>query len=133
MGGKTTSRVYRAAREGLAEAWNVNVKQVLAVREGGTMAVLPVLQTELGCDAVQMALSQASGAAHLPNERMSRLVLARAVDAIAAALTLLGTEATNVPTNGEEVGNILDVPNPGETDKSDMLGRVQRPKPIQTS
>jgi len=84
-----TSKVFCAARAAVAEAWKMEESDVLAVREGGTIAILPLLEAELGCDAVQMAFSQASDAVHLPNERMSRAVLARAVDAIAGTLTRL--------------------------------------------
>ncbi|CAE7499824.1 DBP1, partial [Symbiodinium sp. CCMP2456] len=80
---KPTSKVFRAARAAVATAWKLEESAVLAVREGGTIAILPLLEAELECDVVQMAFSQASDAVHLPNERMSRSVLARAVDAIA--------------------------------------------------
>lgn len=86
---KPTSKVFCAARAAVADAWKMDESAVLAVREGGTIAILPLLEAELGCDVVQMAFSQASDAVHLPNERMSRTVLARAVDAIAGTLSRL--------------------------------------------
>ncbi|CAK9098595.1 unnamed protein product [Durusdinium trenchii] len=86
---KPTSKVFCAARAAVADAWKIEESSVLAVREGGTIAILPLLEAELGCDVVQMAFSQASDAVHLPNERMSRAVLARAVDAIAGTLSRL--------------------------------------------
>ena len=86
---KPTSKVFCAARSAVADAWKLDESAVLAVREGGTIAILPLLEAELGCDVVQMAFSQASDAVHLPNERMSRTVLARAVDAIAGTLLRL--------------------------------------------
>lgn len=87
---RTTSHVYRAARSAVAEAWGIEEREVLAIREGGTMAVLPALEAELGCDAVQLAFSQATSALHLPNERIASKVLARAVDAIALTLVRVG-------------------------------------------
>ncbi|CAE7837736.1 DUG2 [Symbiodinium sp. CCMP2592] len=90
---KPTSKVFRAARAAVATAWKLEESAVLAVREGGTIAILPLLEAELECDVVQMAFSQASDAVHLPNERMSRTVLARAVDAIAGTLSRLADAA----------------------------------------
>ncbi|CAE8703229.1 unnamed protein product, partial [Polarella glacialis] len=95
---RAESWVYLAARQAVAEAWGLGgpngvggEQLVLAVREGGTLSMLPLLQKELGCEAAQLAFSQASDAVHLPNERMSRLVLSRAVLALAGTLTRLGS------------------------------------------
>lgn len=82
----TQSSVFKAARGGMATAWGIDPSAVLAVREGGTMAVIAPLQAELGCDAVELAFTQASASVHLPNERVSRTVLEKAVEAISETL-----------------------------------------------
>jgi len=77
------SGLFRSARRGVQEAWALaNEEEVLAVREGGTMPMLAALQAELGCEAVQIPLGQASDAAHLPDERIAAWNLLRGVDAI---------------------------------------------------
>eukprot|EP00928_Gymnodinium_smaydae_P014100 TRINITY_DN15108_c0_g2_i1.p1 TRINITY_DN15108_c0_g2~~TRINITY_DN15108_c0_g2_i1.p1 ORF type:complete len:1429 (-),score=323.69 TRINITY_DN15108_c0_g2_i1:101-4387(-) len=94
---KPTSSVYRAARAAVADAWGIGEADVLAVREGGTMTVMPILEAELKCEAAQLALGQASDSAHLPNERMARRVLFRAVDSIAGTLLRLGKACESKP------------------------------------
>lgn len=85
----TESSVFQAARAGMATAWRIDPSAVLAVREGGTMAVIPPLQAELGCDAVELAFTQASASVHLPNERVSRTMLEKAVEAISETLACI--------------------------------------------
>jgi acetylornithine deacetylase/succinyl-diaminopimelate desuccinylase-like protein len=82
--GPESSKLFQAARNGVRQAWGLPGKDsdVLFVREGGTMPLLPALQAVLGCDAVQIPLGQASDAAHLPNESISEQNLFRGVDAI---------------------------------------------------
>lgn len=93
---RTSSAVHRAALAAMAEAWQIPESEVLSVREGGTMAILPLLEAELKCDAAQMAFTQASDAVHLPNERMSIKVLQRAVDAVCGLLVRLGAKSSSV-------------------------------------
>eukprot|EP00931_Biecheleriopsis_adriatica_P085906 TRINITY_DN60676_c0_g1_i1.p1 TRINITY_DN60676_c0_g1~~TRINITY_DN60676_c0_g1_i1.p1 ORF type:complete len:1375 (+),score=221.29 TRINITY_DN60676_c0_g1_i1:183-4127(+) len=92
---QTQSQVYRSARAAVAKAWGIEEAAVLQVREGGTMAMLPLLEAELGCVAVQFAFSQASDAVHLPNERISRAVLSSAIEIIAETLSRLGVSETS--------------------------------------
>jgi len=89
------SKLFRAARRGVQQAWGLPKEEdVLAVREGGTMPMLSALQVELGCEAVQIPIGQASDAAHLPDECISELNLVRGVDAIWHTLLCLGSIAT---------------------------------------
>lgn len=76
---KTSSRAYLAAKAAVAQAWGL---EVLEVREGRAVPVLPVLEAELGCDAVLMPLGQA----RLPDERVTAKALAHGIDAIVGAL-----------------------------------------------
>eukprot|EP00929_Paragymnodinium_shiwhaense_P086664 TRINITY_DN47139_c0_g1_i1.p1 TRINITY_DN47139_c0_g1~~TRINITY_DN47139_c0_g1_i1.p1 ORF type:complete len:1638 (+),score=351.49 TRINITY_DN47139_c0_g1_i1:69-4916(+) len=97
-GGLESSRLFRAARKGVQEAWELRREEdVLAVREGGTMPILAQLQAELGCHAIQIALGQASDAAHLPNERMSEKNLTKGMEAIWRTLVHLAHSSKPPP------------------------------------
>mmetsp|Transcript_42216 Transcript_42216/g.99091 ORF Transcript_42216/g.99091 Transcript_42216/m.99091 type:complete len:1616 (-) Transcript_42216:73-4920(-) len=81
--GPESALLFRAARRGVQQAWELeNEEDVLAIREGSTIPALTSLQAELGCEAIQLPLGQASDAQHLPDERISEKNLARGVQAI---------------------------------------------------
>jgi len=81
--GPDTALLFRAARRGVQQAWELQHEEdVLAIREGSSIPALTSLQAELGCEAIQVPLGQASDAPHLPDERISEKNLARGVQAI---------------------------------------------------
>ena len=60
------------------------------MREGGTIRVLPALQSLLNVPAVAFPMGQSSDAAHLPNERIRLLNLVRGRNVLVRFFASLG-------------------------------------------
>ena len=54
----------------------------LHIREGGSIAAIPILEKVFGAPVVHLPMGQASDAAHLPNERIRWLNLTKGQDVV---------------------------------------------------
>ena len=67
--GNPANEFFRAARDALEAEWG---RDVLFVREGGTMPVTSTLERQLACPALHLPLGQSTDRPHLSNERIRR-------------------------------------------------------------
>eukprot|EP00659_Diplonema_papillatum_P022543 gene22543-34497_t len=85
--GDTSSFIFNAAAEAVEEVWGV---KPLRTREGGTMSVLSVIQSQLGVPVVQVPLGQAGDNPHLANERFRKENLTKGVRVLQEMLVRVG-------------------------------------------
>eukprot|EP01053_Blabericola_migrator_P008995 Blabericola_migrator_1__8994@NODE_478_length_8196_cov_107_510026_g372_i0_p1_GENE_NODE_478_length_8196_cov_107_510026_g372_i0NODE_478_length_8196_cov_107_510026_g372_i0_p1_ORF_typecomplete_len1542_score239_03GATase_4/PF13230_6/4_4e41GATase_4/PF13230_6/1_8e03Peptidase_M20/PF01546_28/1_6e34WD40/PF00400_32/0_54WD40/PF00400_32/0_12WD40/PF00400_32/4e07WD40/PF00400_32/2_8M20_dimer/PF07687_14/1_5e13GATase_6/PF13522_6/8_1e12WD40_like/PF17005_5/4_2e02WD40_like/PF17005_5/8e09ANAPC4_WD40/PF12894_7/7_2ANAPC4 len=83
--GDTSSPLFMSAARAIEHVWAV---EPLCIREGGTMPVIRQLQDSLGVTTIQIPFGQASDNAHLPNERLKAVNVAKGVEVL--KMTLFG-------------------------------------------
>lgn len=94
---QTESPYFLALRKAVGQIWQplpktCDLQVPVAIREGGSIPAIALLEQELGATAVHLPMGQASDAAHLADERIRSVNLFRGRDVVTRFFDLAAAE-----------------------------------------